>query len=598
MDDFSQNLAGDRMLEVQIFQRLEQQAHIRLCELVRLRRLSRNQHILLLDAAYLEGRLNRELAIEIARDLALEWIPPGPLTSTLGAEYDQSASMLDESDSMLDGVPDLIAAPPALQLPPKITSQPQPISADSIPVASETQPGYGSILADAAPVDSLASGDSPIDQLRAKAVANANAMFEMYATAKPVVDSPAFGRTLGSAMHAFAVLSASCKLSREDRRVMRKLLEIGREQAHRLNQDIWVHFFGTFLGEDETWQASDTVKAVAKLRIRIQQTTGPVDLNLLDVKKGLVNSTPFRSFDHSAGFELPLRPGQYQLKLSVDAGVYSVPIAFDGTKDKTIHIRRPKSSVDLVGYALIYEGNSTFGGDPLAWQSRPAEDHYLSSFLIGRSPISCAEYQVFLNQLAQSHGIDHAALSVPRSEADQPYWPCINGGFQIPENDTEGIRWAPSLPVVGITQADAETYCRWLDARFNERHRLPTELEWEKAARGPNGYAFPWGDRWDSKFCHSRKATIAAATRNPGIDFIYDQSVYGVAEMAGRVSEWTSTTDGDSAIIKGGHWLSGAIECRAASRFTAQSAIPTPHIGFRVVREISENDFEDMDTQP
>ncbi|MBV72205.1 MAG: hypothetical protein CMH52_12835 [Myxococcales bacterium] len=592
MDDFSQNLAGDRVLEVQIFERLEQQARIRLCELVRLRRLSRNQHILLLDAAYLEGRLSRELAIEIARELALEWVPPGPLTSTLGADYDQSASMLDESDSMLDGVPDFIAEPPALQITSN-TPYTQSVAADSILLASQTQPGYRSVLADATPVDSLASGDSPIDHLRSKALSNANAMFDMSSASQPTVGQETFGRTLGSAMNAYAVLSASCKLSRDDRRVMRRLLEIGRDRAKQLDQGIWTHFFSTFLGEDDGAKVKAASRASAKLRVRIQQTEGPIDLNILDIKKGLVTSTPFRSFEHSGGFELPLKAGQYQLKLSVDAGVYSVPVSFDGTEDITVDIRRPKSSVDLVGFALIYEGISKIGGDPLAWQSRPAEDQYLPSFLIGRSPVSCAEYQIFLSHLVQSHGREHAGLFVPRSESDQPYWTGTNDGFRMPEDDTDGIRWAPSLPVVGITQTDAVAYCQWLNTRFDEHHRLPTESEWEKAARGPNGYAFPWGDRWDAKYCHTRKATIEAATRNPGIDFIYDQSVYGVAEMAGRVSEWTSTIEGDSAIVKGGHWLSGAIECRAASRFSAQVSNPLPHIGFRIVRDISDNDFEE-----
>ncbi len=590
MDDFSQNLAGDRVLEVQLFERLEQRAKIRLCELVRLRRLSRNRHILLLDAAYLEGRLNREVAIEIARDLALEWVPPGPMTSTMGADYDQSASMIDESDSMLDGMPDLLADPPGLQL--RTTNQLQRIRRPkAIRGASNTQTDDGSIVADAAPVDSLASGDSPIDVLRTNAARQAASVLESLATPASTADQD-FGGLLGSAMHAYAVLSASCKLTRDDRRIIRKLLETGLAQARQLEQPTWIHFFSTFLGDQNETRTMKTSKAEATLNVRIHQTVGAIDLELLDVKKGLVTSSPFRSFEHSGGFELPLKEGDYQLKLSVDAGMYAVPISFDGTTNKTVDILSPKPSMDLVGYALVYEGHCTTGGDPLAWQSRPEEDRYLPSFLIARSPVSCAEYKLFLDHLHRFNDGEDAAKFAPRSESDQAYWPQTSDGFLIPQDDTDGIRWAPSLPVVGVTHRDAQEYCRWLDKRFGGQHRLPSEFEWEKAARGPNGYAFPWGNRWDSKFCHSRKATIAAATRNPGIDFIYDQSVYGVAEMAGRVSEWTSTVEGDSAIIKGGHWLSGAIECRAASRFTAQTSTSAPHIGFRVVRRISNTDFE------
>jgi formylglycine-generating enzyme required for sulfatase activity len=88
------------------------------------------------------------------------------------------------------------------------------------------------------------------------------------------------------------------------------------------------------------------------------------------------------------------------------------------------------------------------------------------------------------------------------------------------------------FPVVYITWNDANAYCKSLGKR------LPTEEEWEKAARGPNGNAYPWGNEW----IEGRSNTAEAGIRNPAaIGQFEDVSFYGVHDMLGNVQEWTAS---------------------------------------------------------
>lgn len=88
-----------------------------------------------------------------------------------------------------------------------------------------------------------------------------------------------------------------------------------------------------------------------------------------------------------------------------------------------------------------------------------------------------------------------------------------------------------SLPVTSVTWFDASNYCRW------SRKRLPTEAEWEKAARGPQGFEYPWGNTWDAKKI-STMSEDDQAPYSPVGSYPGDLSAYGVYDMAANVSEW------------------------------------------------------------
>jgi formylglycine-generating enzyme required for sulfatase activity len=97
-------------------------------------------------------------------------------------------------------------------------------------------------------------------------------------------------------------------------------------------------------------------------------------------------------------------------------------------------------------------------------------------------------------------------------------------------------------PVVGISWHAAVAYCRWLAAQSGRAYRLPTEAEWEKAARSDDGRTYPWGEAPPSaQYCsHGGGQTAAVTATAAGC------SPYGVCDLIGNVREWTTTRWGDN----------------------------------------------------
>jgi serine/threonine protein kinase/formylglycine-generating enzyme required for sulfatase activity len=287
----------------------------------------------------------------------------------------------------------------------------------------------------------------------------------------------------------------------------------------------------------------------------------------------------------------PLPMGSYLVKLHAPGlSEAVVPVFISRQESVRLRLRVFPDAAVGKGFVHVAGGPTRVGGDPQAQLATPARTLEVADFFIARRPVSCAEYLEFLRAVADLDGPRIAAARAPRTAHGGPgLWPTGPDGVpRIPERDAMGQIWHPEWPVVGVSCEDAEAYCAWRGQVTQQRHRLPTEVEWEKAARGADGRLFPWGDAFEATFCHMGISRAGAPARGPGGQFPADRSPYGVEDLAGGVTEWTSSWLDEGArqrIIKGGNWASSPTECRAASRFTQAVTAVLPTLGFRVARD-------------
>ncbi len=139
------------------------------------------------------------------------------------------------------------------------------------------------------------------------------------------------------------------------------------------------------------------------------------------------------------------------------------------------------------------------------------------------------------------HVLDVTDYHIMRySVTNEQYAAFVSATGRRPPQGWSGGTYLPELaghPVTWVNLLDAVAFSRWAAEQLGLPVRLPTEPEWEKAARGPDGRLYPWGNEWEADRCSNREAkargTNAVAAFSPAGD-----SPYGAGEMAGNVQNW------------------------------------------------------------
>ena len=289
---------------------------------------------------------------------------------------------------------------------------------------------------------------------------------------------------------------------------------------------------------------------------------------------------------------IPLPEGDWIIVLKL-AGFRDVKHAVSLRRTEVTELSTHMYTDEHIGAHFLYVpgGRFEYGGDRACASARHRRAVDSSPFFMGRYPVTCAEYLAFLRSVARRDPTE-AKRRAPRIRNDSSVlWDLDEQGlYCLPTEQRDGLAWEPHWPVVGISFADAMTYCRWYSQRTGHDVRLPTEIEWEKAARSADGRHYPWGNYFDPLFCKMAGSRPGTPTIERVGSFRSDCSVYGIYDMAGLIREYCDSPFSKSAdlrVVRGGSYLTNnGAACRVTGRWPAHLKAPSIEHGFRVVRDV------------
>jgi len=232
------------------------------------------------------------------------------------------------------------------------------------------------------------------------------------------------------------------------------------------------------------------------------------------------------------------------------------------------------------GSVVVPAGEFIMGTDQAREDAYPEHKVYLDAFEIDRYEVTNAQYWEFLEYIKKTNDHSKCFKGEPSNKDHTPrFW----------DNEYYNV---PDYPVARIDWYDAYAYAAWAGKR------LPTEAEWEKAARGLDGRDFPWGNEWDTARCNLSGEPKPVGSGEAG------KSVYGCYDMAGSVYEWcadwyvnTYYTESpyknpkgpdNSArrVIRGGSRFSKPFQVRAHTRKSEQPDLFNLALGLRCAKDV------------
>ena len=231
--------------------------------------------------------------------------------------------------------------------------------------------------------------------------------------------------------------------------------------------------------------------------------------------------------------------------------------------------------IELMEMVRIPEGEFIMGSPDGSSNEKPQHTVYLDAFEIAKYPLTNLQYRVFLDM-----------------NPDHPKPPGWRKRTYPAGKDHH--------PVVGISWGEATACAAWLSRDTGREFRLPTEAEWEKAARGTDGRRYPWGNEFDSGRCNTEEGSTGNTT--PVDAYATGASPYGVMDMAGNVWEWCADwydsayyekdenrnpggpEKGESRVARGGSWRLLQDNARCSYRSDSPPGLRSPNIGVRFSR--------------
>jgi formylglycine-generating enzyme required for sulfatase activity len=231
----------------------------------------------------------------------------------------------------------------------------------------------------------------------------------------------------------------------------------------------------------------------------------------------------------------------------------------------------------------------------------PQNTQNVAAFWIDQTEVTNAMFSLFVNETHYKTGAETAGKSYSFTD---DLWHLVDGAdWAHPFGPLTSISGTEDHPVVQVSWKDALAYCQWAG------RTLPTEAQWEKAARGTNGSIYPWGNAEPTSdlvnFADSSSHfSTSSKSVNDGFEFSAPagsfpagMSIYGALDMAGNVWEWVSSlaltypynaTDGredltqvNKRVLRGGSWFDTPTSLRTADRYEYDQTYTGLNTGFR-----------------
>ncbi|MEZ4317609.1 MAG: bifunctional serine/threonine-protein kinase/formylglycine-generating enzyme family protein [Myxococcota bacterium] len=309
--------------------------------------------------------------------------------------------------------------------------------------------------------------------------------------------------------------------------------------------------------------------------------------------------------------------GSYVLQLShVECHDVRLPVVVhrsDTLEPRAHHIGLPRKGTLRSDEVYVPAGWFIAGGDEPGASAPPGTEIWSDAFVIRRFPVTNREYIEFLDDLV-ARGLEADALdwapqerSAGSARGTMIYGRRPDGGFEL-RPDADGDVWEPDWPVVMVHRGCAEAYASWEATRTGQAWRLPSEFEWEKAARGVDGRRYPWGDEVDPSFGCCRFSHPGHPVVQPVMGFPLDVSPYGVRGLGGNVREWCAErweerrtppqrlpidpgSAWDSTVryaVRGGDWSGPVERMRSDLADWSGGSLRNWSVGFRLIRSVDE----------
>ena len=241
-----------------------------------------------------------------------------------------------------------------------------------------------------------------------------------------------------------------------------------------------------------------------------------------------------------------------------------------------------------IGLVKLIPGGIFRMGSRFHAREMPSRIMQIAEFQIAHVPVTVSQYEAFLESKAIKDKRWWSAEGWDWLNGDADGWGRkdrrVPDGWEIQSKK-------PAHPVTGITAYEAEAYCAWLGSVKNKALRLPTEVEWEYAARGDDGRPFPWGEDFDARLANTLEGEISTTVEAASMPI--DSSPFGVMDMCGNVQQWTASAydpmpgeripPGPSRVARGGSFNDTVFGSRTSYRRGYPPGFFYPFLGFRIV---------------